>query len=306
MKLHQLGANSDVFTGFNLSLEMVSGNVELDVYLVNGDKVNCATPVEGKGSVKEEFVGAIAFKVKSYTSVYVNGSKYLGTEAFHLTGDSSVIVNGAAPCLASGTLVTLADGTKKPIEEIGYGDDLMVHDFDRGVWTSAKPVWVKRPQVSKSYWRTVLSDGTVLKTVGPKGHRLLDVEAGQFRYDTECVGRVVKTVDGFATVVSCDKVDEVVEFYNVITATHMNVVANGVVTSSSRNNLYPIRDMRFVKDERAVRTIDEFIWPSAAAKKFFTGCRLYETIDPADVVNSFIMQKWMTDLDENGGKYAVR
>ena len=238
--------------------------------------------------------------VKKGTSSYIvqNEDGYYHQFSFPVLVDGLTLLGySSTPCFAKGTMITLADWSEKPCEEITYDDDLLVWDFDVGRWSHAKPIWVKRAQTTDFHWHDEFSDGRTLDTVGPHGHRVLNLEEGRWMYDTECHRRSVKTMDGTAILERCTKVYGETEFYNIITDRHINLVANGILTSSSRNNLYPISDMKFVKRPVAVRTEDEFFWPSEKARKFFLGCRLYETSDSVEEVNRFIMQKWMTDVE---------
>lgn len=44
----------------------------------------------------------------------------------------------------------------------------------------------------------------------------------------------------------CERVDEEVEYYNIITEKHMNLFAEGILTSCRYNNIYPFTDtMKF-------------------------------------------------------------
>jgi hypothetical protein len=67
------------------------------------------------------------------------------------------------------------------------------------------------------------------------------------------VGKTTYTESGIAKVLSCDIIEKEVEFYNIITDYHMNLFANGILTSCRYNNLYPIQNMKFVKDDRMNR-----------------------------------------------------
>ena len=49
-------------------------------------------------------------------------------------------------CVLAGTLITLANGTKKKVEDLSYEDDLLVWDFDNGCMASAKPLWLQKKQ----------------------------------------------------------------------------------------------------------------------------------------------------------------
>lgn len=177
-------------------------------------------------------------------------------------------------CFITGTKITLADRTTKNIEDITYDDELLVWNFDEGKYDSAKPLWIRKKGVINYWHNNKFADGTVLKTVGTrtKAHRMFNLDKGSFDYLSECVGCSAVMDDGTATRLESTKVVESrVEYYNVITTKHMNLYANGILTSCSLNNLYPIKDMKFVKTENVAETD-----MSDIPKSFIDGLRLTE------------------------------
>ena len=59
-------------------------------------------------------------------------------------------------CFIEGTLVRLADGTDKPVEDIVYDDELSVWNFDEGCLATAKPFWISKPNYVYYRWETSL------------------------------------------------------------------------------------------------------------------------------------------------------
>lgn len=178
-------------------------------------------------------------------------------------------------CLAKGTLITLANGQCKKIEDITYQDDLMVWNFDDGCFDVAKPLWIKIPQQTDSYNLLKFNDGSVLKTINQ--HRIFNKELGKFTYPMSdetpigtttfnCLGKEVKLV-------SKEIIHEPVQFYNIITIRHINCFANGILTSCRLNNLYPIKDMKFIKDNR--KLADQSCYADVS-QEWFVGARLSE------------------------------
>lgn len=170
----------------------------------------------------------------------------------------------------------LADRTEKAVEDIEYSDELLVWDFDNGCFASAKPLWIKKVQVSHEYNLVKFDNGVELKTVG--NHRIFNVDSQKFTYtmneeDTP-IGTTTFMSDGTtAKLIERRVVKEEVNYYNIITDYHMNLFANGILTSLRLNNLYKIENMKFVKDDRKLTSKEEF---KGIPDKYFYGLRLAE------------------------------
>ena len=195
------------------------------------------------------------------------------------------------PCLLGGTSVSLADGTEKPIERVTYDDELLVWDFDHGTTSRARPCWIKKRQVSGYYFRNTLSDGTVLLTTGRSmtgwGHRMFDETRQSFVYTTQSVGDEIRTLRGQKTHVSCARVEGLCEYYNVITERHLNLFANGILTSCSLSNgLGDIRGAMFVAGSVAERhAADEF---AGMPRRLIKGLRLQEQRGDAETLKAYV------------------
>ena len=186
-------------------------------------------------------------------------------------------------CLAEGTLITLADKTTKKIEDITYEDELLVWDFDSGCFTTAKPLFISKKQTTEEYNLIKFEDGTELKTI--IDHRIFNVDSQKFTYtmneeDTPIGTRVFKEDGSITRLIERKVVKEEVNYYNIITDYHMNVFANGILTSLRLNNLYKIENMKFVKDNRKFTERKEF---ANIPDKYFYGLRLAE--QPKEINN---------------------
>jgi hypothetical protein len=177
-------------------------------------------------------------------------------------------------CLVEGTMITMADGSYKAVEDVRYDDLIRVWNFDLGEFSEALPVFVKREETHHEHNRFTFSDGTVLRTVG---HHVFNKQAGAFTMlvrDTTPVGTItVNELGEEVTLVSKETIQEPVKFYNVWTQYHLNLFADGILTSNRFNNIYPIQDMKFVKDSRALRPLEEF---ANIDPKYISGLRLQE------------------------------
>lgn len=183
--------------------------------------------------------------------------------------------NGGYVCFPAGTMITLSNGTKKAIEDIGYDDHILVWNFDLGEYASAKPIWIKASETATEYNVLTFSDGSVLKTVG--NHHIFNKQAERFTHtmtaDTPIGTVTVNEQSEEITLVSAEVVKESVEFYNVWTEYHLNMFAQGVLTSNRFNNTYPIVSMKFVKGNTELRALAEF---NGIDPKWIQGLRLQE------------------------------
>jgi hypothetical protein len=204
------------------------------------------------------------------------------------TGYGSVLSGGVQICFAEGTKITTIYGSKN-IEDVKYEDDLLAWNFDEGVFTRAKPVWILQPFKANYYGLLKFSNGLELRTVADgRGHRILNIEKGMFTYsmceDTPIGTTTFTHENERIKLVGKEVVRKDTMFYNVITHTHINVFANNILTSTGLNNLYPISDMKFVKEERKLRSREEF----DVSDELFVGLRLSE--QTGDIKDKL---KWM-------------
>jgi hypothetical protein len=181
-------------------------------------------------------------------------------------------------CLVEGTLVTMADGTSKRIEDIEYSDRLRVWNFDDCRFDEAEPFWIMKADTTQQYLVFEFSDGSELKSVVQ--HRIFNKEKGMFTYpmsEDAPIGTTTFNAKGEeVTLLGMRVVNEEVRFYNIITNRHMNLFANGILTSCRYNNIYPIVDMKFVKDDRVAIPQEAY----GLEEKYYEGLRLAEqTID---------------------------
>lgn len=176
------------------------------------------------------------------------------------------------PCFVEGTLIRMADGTDKRVENIRYGDEVQCYDFATGQKTFAPIDWMIPESVATKYWRITFSDGSTINLVGSNGksHRIYNLMKQRFDYpqDFEPSDITVKDDGSIVTIVSCKEIEKTVKYYNVATKDHINVYANGFLTSNRLNNRYKIVDNKFT-DEQVMS--DEEI---AAYKKHLENIRL--------------------------------
>lgn len=176
-------------------------------------------------------------------------SEDLHSALYKVTGNGSITGINYWPCFVEGTLITLADGTQKKVEDINYGDEVLCYDFNEGKQTTAPIEFVMKKMQSNFYYKVSLSDGTELKLVGSNGksHRLYNGTKQSFMYpqDFEENDYTLKQDGTIATISSIEKVEEKVNFYNISSKDHINVYAENVLTSNRLNNRFEIKNNKF-------------------------------------------------------------
>lgn len=251
--------------------------------------------VEASGSttIDNIVVGSIvslrALGNQSYLTSYPNTSSenfiYLAPGLFQITGNAT---NVEISCFVKGTKITTKHGAYKFVEDITYDDELLVWDFDNACFAYAKPCWIKKAETTNYYYQCTFENGGILKVVGSNGksHRIFSFDDNKFLSATDCVGKMVMNKDGITKMLSCEKIEETVEFYNIITERHMNLFAENMLTSCRLNNLYPIQDMKFVKDDKLTIPIERY---SQVTQKYYDSLRLGERdIEDVEWINSYV------------------
>lgn len=257
-------------------LDGVEGSGEI---YVEGSQVNNeASSLKVNGT--DSHIHTMTFHNMKFLTVPVNPFTYVdgvpkSSEVIFLTANATVDLYKYV-CIAGGTLVSLADGTTKPIEDITYDDNLLVWNFDEGRLDCAKPSWIKKADYVFYYWNTQLKSGKSINTCGYFGHRLFDMSANTWTYASDIDGKTVYTLDGADEVVSSTRMDGKVNFYNIITKGHINLFGNGVLLGCSlENKLYPVENMKFIKDNRALRAYSEF--EGEVPEWWYIDCRYAES-----------------------------
>ena len=215
-------------------------------------------PTKGTTSVGNQdiYLTAGGSKVTAYcitnsTQVNANTSNYNGPHyRFTYTGyngesvttgwkycthDTSITKRGGG-CVTGDTLVMLADGTEKRIDQVTYDDQLLVWNFFEGKYDVAPSAIIFNHGMDNY---NVLSlnfeDGTTVKTIND--HGFYDVEENEFVFITEenvaqYVGDHFVKVDGdsYTTVklVDFSITEEYVGSYSIYSAVHVNFMTEGM------------------------------------------------------------------------------
>ena len=188
-------------------------------------------------------------------------------------------------CLSADTLITLSDNSVKPFKDLLPTDKVKVWNFDEGKYDKASLLWLAPVKVSTGYHLVKTNTGRTIKQVN--NHRFFDLDENKFERIRSMIGHKVWTADGPEYITEIKLIEEPTEYRNAISFYHMNLITNGFLTSCGFNNIYPIKDMKFIKEERTPRPFEEF----NISREFYEGMRISEQYSPAEEINPYINKR---------------
>ncbi len=139
-------------------------------------------------------------------------------------------------CLTGDTLILMADGTTKRIDQMAIGDKVISINPVTGMIAKDEVTvadsFENKTHTEYDIW--TFSDGTIVKTVHP--HRFYNIEQQKMVYMSEWkIGEHAYTKDGKqVSLVSHENVKEEVHHYTIFTKNWNNYFANGLL-SGNRN-----------------------------------------------------------------------
>lgn len=267
----KFGSTSKVYTTFLSLYNGVNlGNRGYTAYKVSN--------FYGKAYINDVSSYSVFVENNEYTAAITSDGKYYwvgvkGTiTSFDGTFDSEAS-EGKISCLVEGTLITLADGTKKRVEDLEIGDILLVFNHETGRW-DYMPLLVNVHAYQERELENVINltfdDGTTLRIVGE--HGLFDVDLNEYVYINEdnfleFINHrfVATTIENgeiktkYVTLINTEITSEFIKVYNPASVWHLNLVANDVLTlSAGMVNFFEYdENMKYV-EESMQRDIEKY------------------------------------------------
>ena len=144
-------------------------------------------------------------------------------------------------CLAPGTLITMADGSTKAVEDVETGDELLVWDMVRGAFDHSPVLFVEHNEESeKEVIRLDFSDNTEIEFIFE--HGFFDINANKYVYlhnleeAKTCIGHYFLKYDPDTKkhtkvkVIKASAEHKVTTTHSPCTIRHLCVYANGLLT----------------------------------------------------------------------------
>lgn len=185
----------------------------------------------------------LKFINQSYTSIMINNSFYwLGEQGTKLEAGTGIKPDENTECLVEGTLITMADGTKKKVEDIVPGDMLLIFNHETGKYDVAPVLFNDSEEISNyTVINLVFSDGTIIKVVSEHGFFDLDLMKyvyideinhrdfiGHQFYYSDIINNSI--VDGKVTLVDSYITTEYTRVYSPVTKYHLNYFTNNLLS----------------------------------------------------------------------------
>lgn len=221
----------------------------------SGNEADCSYKIDTYKAVGffDSTTNVYGFNKNTYTSTFID-NRYVwfgdNTGMVSIFENNKIAKNGnlstADPvsCIVEGTLVTLADGTKKRVEDITKDDKLLVFNHLTGNYEIGNILFINNHGNKASNHRILnlkFSDGTILRIV--ENHGLFDLDTLKYEYIDEYnyqkyIGHKFYkgTYDGcnyessYAKLTNAYITEEKVRIYAIITASYMNSFTNDFIS----------------------------------------------------------------------------
>jgi len=192
---------------------------------------------------------AVSDSTRNYDAITVAQFCYTdatGTPNYYFIGyfmpNQNTSSSSGSGCFAEGTMITLADGTQKPIEEITYADELLAWDLNTGAYATTTPSLIESHESGEYRVINLLfSDDAEVRII--VDHGFFDVAENNFVFLNEenvasYLGHEFVKVGENGTYTTATLVDytvtvETVSYYTIQTAVYNNCIAENMFTLTS-------------------------------------------------------------------------
>lgn len=238
---------------------------------------------------------AISYENTSRHTRYIFYAYHLDKDTATMDAFASTVDTSAPPddgCLAPGTMITLADGTQKAVEELTGDEMLLVWNMETGTYDSAPILFIDSDQTGHyEVIEASFSDGTTVEIISE--HGFWDVDLNEYVYLDEnaedYIGHeFIKQDGGGYTEVTLTDVDistEITEAYSPVTYGHLCYYVNGMLSMPGGvTGLMNIFDV-----DPDTLTIDEEAYAADIAEYgLFTYEEFYESFPvPEEIFDAF-------------------
>lgn len=231
--------------------------------------------------IAQDAVPGVSASKNSSVSNYSSDTCYCNTAAAtysnNVTATAGSLIkfyvncNFVGTCLVKGTLITLADGTQKPVEDITYKDLLLVWNFETGSYDYQYPLAIIKGGIEITRYKIILEDNSYLEICGR--HDIYDPIANIFRVYGEGAINIVdkdyyilKYIDNKTyacyKIKTIETLPEESQAYSIITGGTITAFANNILIGMDTLNRSRIGsknsfEKEFQKDKELCYTYDK-------------------------------------------------
>ena len=197
----------------------------------SGDTVEYGTIISVTATASEDY---------KVTGTSVSGATDNGDGTYTVTSATKIAVT-TENCLVEGTLITLADGTQKPVEDLTGNELLLVWNLNTGKYDAAPIIFVDSEERTEYTVVTLFfSNGSSVGVVSE--HGFFDVALGKYVYLDEfnaneyighefiTQGSIEENTWSSATLVNVVIEQKVVKVYSPVTFSHLCYYVDGVLS----------------------------------------------------------------------------
>lgn len=272
---------------------IVTANYEAINYTIHFDKAGGDGELINKSTNNAIYGEKVYFKVTSYSdsddkTTTITDSKNneikiydmnnnevasnnvkVNTQYYFIMPASNVTITIHSSCIVEGTLITLADGTKRKVEELKFGDSILTWSFNSGTYEVHPIIAIeKASNVLSNILLIRLSDEKEIRIVSSQS--FFDMETKEYfnintsNYDS-AIGKNILVDNngkvGQAKIITIELYVERVNLYEIITAEDFNFFANDILTIEPFIfclNIFEINDSLMYDKELMQQDIEKY------------------------------------------------
>lgn len=230
-----------------------------------GTKIKLVATVTKLAEDKKQY--GVEFWGKNSVNDSTTASKTVTIEV-ELEGDDLqwVIRDHTASCVAEGTLITLADGTKKKVEDLTISDKLLIFNHETGKYDVASINFIEND--GRKVYDIInlkFSNGVTSRVIYEHGY--FDLDLNKYVYISEntykqYIGHRFYSEDGVVTLIDAYMTTERTGCYSLVTSYHLNYFTDGVLSMpggiSGLFNIFEYDDDLKFNQEDMKLAIEEF------------------------------------------------
>ena len=213
------------------------------------------------------------------TGVTLTGDSSGTSFSFTMPANDVTITVSSSSCIVEGTLITLADGSKKKVEDLLLTDKLLVFNHNTGTYDIGNILFINNHNNISAKQRILnleFSDGSMLRIV--ENHGLFDLETlkyeyiDEYNYENYINHRFYKGTltgenyeSGYATLISAYVTVEETRIYAIITAGYMNSFTNDFISmptmlsySNAIVNIFDYNENLMYDQEKMMADIEKY------------------------------------------------